>query len=434
MPFCLLPLGHRRATFTANSTQQRRKSRSMLPIFATCDANPAARREIQNAGHIAMRQTIKEIPVLYIETPTLNQIGALHRTRSDACVSIYLKTTAVTQDIGQSRTNLGNLVRKAITQLEEAGLPKRRIWPLEEHLAILQEDEDFWEHQANSLAILVTPERIQTYRLANELHDMVEVSDRFHLKPLLRAVTFAHVAYVLAVSENAVRLIEMSANSPAREIKVQGMPKDAASAVGKKSINESGAGRRIQGLEGQKVRLGQYVRQIDTALRPILQGTETPIILASTLPVDALFRSLTSLPLADQSIETSPDRMTPAELAEAARPILDAKYEREIQDFHSAFDKQTGQNRTTTDTSDAARAATFGGIDTLLVDFDSVTIGTVDEDSGAITFADKPGASSYGIVDEIAGRALQSGARVLAVRKGDIPGGKELAAILRYPL
>ncbi len=372
--------------------------------------------------------------MLYIETPTLKQIGALHRTRSDACVSIYLKTTPLTQDIGQSRTNLGNLVRTAITQLEEAGLPKRRIWPLEEHLGLLLEDDDFWEHQASSLAILVSPERIHTFRLANDLHDMVEVSDRFHLKPLLRAVTFAHVAYVLAVSENAVRLVEMSANLPAREIKVPNMPKDAASAVGKKSINESGSGRRIQGLEGQKIRLGQYIRQIDAALRPILKGSDTPVILASTLPVDALFRSLTALPLLPQTIETSPDRMTPAELAEAARPVLDAQYDSQIKDFHEVFEQRTGQSRTTTDVSDASRAATFGGIDTLLVDFDSVSAGTVDDETGAITFAEQPGAASYGIIDEIAGRALNSGAHVMAVRKADIPGGKELAAILRYPI
>ena len=372
--------------------------------------------------------------MLYIETPTLKQIGALNLTRSDACVSIYLKTTPLTQDVGQSRTNLGNLVRTAITQLEEAGLPKRRIWPLEEHFGILLEDDDFWAHQASSLAILATPERIRTFRLANDLHDMVEVSDRFHLKPLLRAVTFAHVAYVLAVSENAVRLVEVSADLPAAEIKVPNMPRDAASAVGKASINDSGPGRRIQGLEGQKVRLGQYIRKIDAALRPILQGTETPIVLASTLPIDALFRSLTSLPLLPQTIQTSPDRMTEAELAEAARPVLDAQYDSQISAFREAFEQQTGQNRTTTDISDAARAATFGGIETLLVDFDSVTIGTIDDEAGAVAFADKQSAKSYGLVDEIAGRALRSGARVLAVRRSEIPGGKELAAILRYPI
>ncbi len=372
--------------------------------------------------------------MLYVETPTLKQIGNLNQVRSDACVSIYLKTTPLTQNIGQSRTNLSNLVKTAISQLEKAGLPKRRIWPLEEHLGILLEDDDFWEHQANSLAILATPERIRTYRLANDLHDMVEVSDRFHLKPLLRAVTFPHVAHVLAVSENDVRLIEVFSDLPAREIKVPNMPKDAASAVGKASINDSGSGRRIQGLEGQKIRLGQYIRKIDAALRPILQGSEMPVVLASTLPVDALVRAQTTLALLPQTIETSPDRMSEAELAEAARPVLDAYYDSQIAEFRELFDQRTGQSRTTTDISDAARAATFGGIDTLLVDFDSITAGMIDDDTGAVTFAPDESADSYGVIDEIAGRALRTGARVLAVRQQDIPGKKELAAILRYPI
>ena len=41
---------------------------------------------------------------------------------------------------------------------------------------------------------------------------------------------------------------------------------------------------------------------------------------------------------------------------------------------------------------------------------------------------------TYGIVDEIAARALLSGASVLGVRKEDIPGGASLAAILRFPI
>jgi hypothetical protein len=38
------------------------------------------------------------------------------------------------------------------------------------------------------------------------------------------------------------------------------------------------------------------------------------------------------------------------------------------------------------------------------------------------------------VVDEIAGRAIETGARLLAVRGADIPGGGALAAILRYPV
>jgi hypothetical protein len=39
---------------------------------------------------------------------------------------------------------------------------------------------------------------------------------------------------------------------------------------------------------------------------------------------------------------------------------------------------------------------------------------------------------SYGVVDEIAARALRAGARIVSARRADIPGGGALAAILRY--
>ncbi len=70
----------------------------------------------------------------------------------------------------------------------------------------------------------------------------------------------------------------------------------------------------------------------------------------------------------------------------------------------------------------------------MLVDIDEVIPGTVDETTGAVTYAASADAGGYGVVDEIATRVIRSGGRILAVRKADIPGGKSLAAILRYAL
>lgn len=372
--------------------------------------------------------------MLYVDIPSPKKIGALDLVRSDACVSIYLATTPLTQKIGKSRTRLGQLVKEAVEKLEAGDVDKRRIWALQEHFDTILEDDDFWEDQAHSLVVLATPDKLLTFRLPNELTEFATAGDRFYLKPLLRASTFPNAAHVLAVSENDVRLIEVSSDLPAREIRVADMPRDAASAVGKATINDSGAGRRIGGKEGQKIRLAQYIRKIDAALRPVLSGSELPVILASTQPVASLVRSVSSVAMLDTGIETSPDDMSPAELATAARPVLDAYYAAQIADIHALFEVRAGESRTTTDISDAARAATFGGIDTLLVDIDTVVTGTVDEVSGAVTFLPDGGAGSYGIVDEIAGRALRTGARVLAVRKQDIPGEQALAAILRYPV
>ena len=99
--------------------------------------------------------------------------------------------------------------------------------------------------------------------------------------------------------------------------------------------------------------------------------------------------------------------------------------------MRSLFERRAREGRTTTDVAQAARAATRGAVQTLLVDIDEALPGKLD-DEGAVTFAEGPCAASYDIVDEIAGRALLTGARVLGVRKADIPGGSNLAAIMMW--
>jgi len=271
--------------------------------------------------------------------------------------------------------------------------------------------------------------------LPSRLTPLVEVSDRLLLKPLIRAITFPHEAFILALSENAVRVVEAFADLPAQAVAVSDLPKSAADAVGRSTLNDRTGGRRLQGSEGQKVLLRQYARQVDGALRPILAGRDTPLILAATEPMASIFRSVNTYPgLAQEAISTGPDRVSGADLTAAARPILDRIYARELEALRALFDRRRDQGRATTDIVDAARAATFGAVEHLLVDIDTVIPGTVDEENGRVTFGEERPEQTYGIVDEIARRALLTGARVLGVREDDIPDRAHLAATLRYPI
>lgn len=371
--------------------------------------------------------------MLHVDIPTLGEFKTLNQVRAQACVSIYLPTTPVSQDADASRIAFGNLVRGALEQVEAAGVSKQQIAALAALCDELEQDEEFWRFLAHSLAVLVTPEKISTFRLANKLSASMHVSDRFHLKPLLRAITFGNAGFVLALSENHARLVQFFADLPPQIVAVPGLPKDAASLAGMTSTRQRSDRRGLPGAEGKKLQLAKFARAVDRALRPTFSGLDVPMVLAAAQPLASIYASVNSYPgLLKETIDLSPDRTSEGELAERARPLLDNHHAEQIRALHELYEKRAGDGRATSDLSDAARAATFGAVEALLVDIDDVVFGTLDEDSGAISFADRPSADSYGVIDEIAGRALMSGARVLGVRKDDIPGRAKLAAILRF--
>ena len=65
--------------------------------------------------------------MLHVDIPTPSEIGSLARTRSEGCISIYLRTTPVTQQVGESVIEFRNLVNQAVEQLRESGLDKREL-------------------------------------------------------------------------------------------------------------------------------------------------------------------------------------------------------------------------------------------------------------------------------------------------------------------
>jgi release factor family 11 len=274
-----------------------------------------------------------------------------------------------------------------------------------------------------------------TFRLPNRLMSSVEVSDRFYVKPLMRATTFPQAAFVLALAQNLARVVEVSADAEPTEVRLPDMPQDAASFAGKASLADRAPVRRVQGSEGRKLRLRQYSRAIDQALRPFLSGLEVPLILAAAEPLDSIFRSVNSYPhLADQRIAGNPEAMSDGELAANARHALDELYAEQLRETQRLFEQRRSEGRGLTDLGDVARAATMGSVDTVLVDIDAVIPGSVDEHTGAVALADAPGPDRYGVVDEIVRRVWLTGGRVLAVRGEDIPGQGSVAAILRYSI
>jgi hypothetical protein len=371
---------------------------------------------------------------LHTDIPTRSELEQLLAVRDPLCVSLYVATSPLTQEAQAGRIELKTLTAEAMGQLEETGAARRQLEPLREPLDELVDDDDFWAEQAYSLAVFASPAGTRTFRLANRLTSEVEVGDRFYVKPLLRAVTFPQAAFVLALAAGGVRLIEVAAEGPPYTVEVPGLPKDLADSLSA-AARERTQSDRLIGAEGDKVRLRQFARRVDQALRGLLAGRQLPLVLAATEPMDSIYRSLNSYPaLTAAGIQGNPDAVPDEQLAAAVRTVLDELYASELAEVRDAFQARLHDDLASSDVATVARAATAGAVGTVMVDIEDKVPGVVDEESGAVTRAERDDAASYGIVDEIARRVLLTGGRVLAVRREDMPEDSPVAAILRHRL
>lgn len=365
------------------------------------------------------------------DIPTRSQVEQLLQSRHPGSVTIYLPTEPDGHRTDAERLELAGLAREAIDGLETQALTKSEVTDIEESLADVIDDDEFWRFQANTLALFASPWGLSTYRLPNRIQTLVHVSDQFYVKPLLRALTFPQEAFILAVAQGSVRLIEASPDLPAHVVRVPELPASVADAVGKSSIADRAPRGAIQGSEGKKQRMRQYARQIDQAIRPTLSGLDVPLVLAGVEPMVSIYRSVNSYPhLAEAVIEGNPETTSDAELAQAVRAILDDIYAGQLSGIRELIEEQGSQGKGVTDLADVARAATIGAVDTLLVDMDAVVNGFVDEMTGAVIEDD----SSPGVTDEITRRVLLHSGKVFAVRADDVPGPGPVAALLRFPL
>jgi hypothetical protein len=391
--------------------------------------------------------------MLHIDIPTLEEFKALAQIKGETCVSLYLPVSPLVEHIRANRIAFRDLAREALAQLREGSTDKRKIAVFEQrfdHLAGLErdvQDEDkirklqrakpdafdtFWHYQANGLAVLSTSGLMRMFRLPDPPKPLAEVADRFHLTPLIKTMTSPHDVFVLALAEESARLIHAFVNFPPVRLQIPDLPRNAEEATRRPSFHVRAPRRRLQNLEGEKVLLHKYVRKVEQAVHGALAGLNTPLVLAAEEPMSSMFRSLNTYPrLADEMIEGNPDQVTDAELEDAAIPILDRLYSRELKAVIALYD-ELKPRRATTDVSYAAHAATAGAIEQLLVDLDAVIPGLVSDLDGSVTYSASDDAETYSVVDEVARRALSTGAKVMGARREELPDRAPLAAILRY--
>lgn len=109
-------------------------------------------------------------------------------------------------------------------------------------------------------------------------------------------LAFPQHAFALALSENAVRLIEVFIESLPTPVRIPiclSAPPMRPAALRSTTVRRG----RIHASDGRNPPLRQTAPMIDGALRAALSGRETPLILAALDPLASIYRAINTYPV-----------------------------------------------------------------------------------------------------------------------------------------
>jgi len=165
-----------------------------------------------------------------MNTLSRDELKTLMREQKKLCVSMFMPTHRAGVETQQNPIRLRNLLRKAEDRLITSGLRAQEAEELLAPVQAISGNGFFWRRQSEGLAIFLSSEVFRLYRLPLDFKELLVVTDRFHIKPLLPILCGDGQFYVLALSQNEVRLLQGTRQS-INEVDLEGIPKNLAEAL-----------------------------------------------------------------------------------------------------------------------------------------------------------------------------------------------------------
>jgi hypothetical protein len=313
----------------------------------------------------------------------------------------------------------------------------------------LLEDSMFWKNQSEGLAAFMAPQFLRLFRLPLALKDDVVVANHFSIIPLLPLLSGNGRFFVLALSQNAVRLLQGTRFSVS-EVDLKGVPRNLAEALLRHDRDEpltfharptSGGGWGAifeghgVGIDDKKDDLLRYFQRIGQGLHPLLREEKAPLILAAVGYLQPIYREAnTYARLLERGIEGNPDRLSSKELHDRALPLVKPRFEEAQQRSAAQYRQLAGTGHASSELGAVVAAANEGRVKTLFVPRGRKLWGVFDPSSGRVERHEQAVFGDVDLLDLAAAHTLGHGRTVYAVEPEQMPSNTDVAAIFCLPL
>jgi hypothetical protein len=377
---------------------------------------------------------------------TKNDLRNLIYKRNSPSISIYMPTFRMQPEAKQNSIRYKNLLKLMEEQLVAWGSRKSSAKLISRPARVLIKDTLFWQYQSDGLAVFLNSQGFQYYRLPAVFEELLVVSDRFHIKPLLPLLASDGHFYLLALSQNEVRLFHCSRQSIA-EIELERIPRTLDEAIQyddrQKQLHfhtntPAGKGPRAAiyhghgaGTADDKKDILRFFQQVDAGVRKIIGETNSPFVLAGVEYLFPLYREANSHPLLlNEGIAGNPEGMQPENLRREAWKIVEPYFQKSKEEAVVRHLQAAGTSLASRDVKAVALAAYHAKVELLLVAVGRHQWGVFDGTDVHLHEQCEPGDED--LLDFATVHTLLNGGTVYAVKPDEVPDEGNLAAIYRY--
>lgn len=366
--------------------------------------------------------------------------------RTMPAVSIFVPTHPVSTHYQEDMLHLKNLLKEAEEQLEAQGMRTPDIRELLAPGHALLENTPFWQHQSEGLALFLAPDANYRFRLPRRFQPEAVVANRFHIKPLIPLLTNDGVFYILAVSQNHVRLLQ-GTKYTVDELDLDNVPHSLAEALRFDDPEQQlqyhaggdAAGRAIYHGHGggatddEKEQIRRYFDKIDNGLRDFLQDSQAPLVFAGVDYLFPIYQSANKYAhLLQESVEGNPDDLRPEQLHTRAWTLVEPVFAQAQETALAQYYQLGGTGRTSARLDELLPGAHQGRIDTLFVREADQTWGTFNPDTQEVDIHDEETAKNQDLLDLAASYTLLRSGHVFVLPEAEMPDQERVAGVYRY--
>lgn len=384
-----------------------------------------------------------------------SELESLTQTYDRWHVSIYMPTRTKGDEILENPVRFKNLLDRAEEQLVEGGMRRPDAEALLSPARALVEDEIFWQQQSDGLVVFVADGFARKYQLPLEFEELVVVSDRFHVKPLLSLLSNNGRFYVLALSQHETRLLQGTRhrigeiNLDDREevpettveiLKWEDPEMRLEYHTGTESTLHHGAeavfhGHGVASQDDPKEKILRFFHRLDAGISGLLADDDAPLVPVADDFVLARYREANSYPhITEAGIGVEPQQLNLEDLHTRAWSIVQPLFEQAQEQARDVYKHLQGteSERVSDDAAEVVQAAAFGRVEGLFVARDAQRWGTFDQASGDVDVHEEQQPGDRDLLAVAAAQTMLHEGWLFVVDGEDVPDEGPLAAVLRW--